>query len=154
MTQFIFPGSCVEPATFENDFLEDNYRSSEDKPVDQNDIEKFLTWYFARDNVGIVNNMHLAYCDLIGPDGPFRLESLILGQMCNIAVDFAKHGEYFADLTAVEYITDELKDHGYPDFMEKVNKEKRVSTGVLGMLYRDVKSKEEEAVAAFVRQDY
>ena len=38
--------------------------------------------------------------------------------------------------------------------MEKGDKKCRQSNGVLGQMYRSVKSTEEAAVAAFIRQDY
>ena len=38
--------------------------------------------------------------------------------------------------------------------MEKLDRKQRESDGVLGQLYKQVKDKEQEAIDAFIRQDY
>lgn len=52
--------------------------------------------------------------------------------MCNVAVDFAKHGEAYADLDSMSDVAKLIKEEGYPDFMEKFGLKSRVSQGVIG----------------------
>ena len=77
MTRHVRPQQCFEiddqgsdsilNDCFTSDKLFDIFYTSKfGKPTDSNNIQEFLTWYFSRDNVGKVNNLHLAYCDLLG----------------------------------------------------------------------------------------
>ena len=81
---------------------------------------------------GIVNNMHLAYCDFRGQYGPNELKSQELAHMCNVAIDFGKHGEKYVDRKALKWYKKVLNVKGYPELMEKLDRKQRESDGVLG----------------------
>ena len=69
--------------------------------------------------------------------------------MQSIAVDFAKHGECVPP-NAIKDIQEQFSC--WPDFFEKDNQESRVSHGVLGKLYRDIRN--EQAMDDFINADY
>ena len=136
LTESIGTESCKEPESnypFDNDTKTNNGKPANDE------IEKFLIWYFQKDITGIVNNLHLAYCDLMGQDGPNNFESQELAHLCNVSIDFGKHGEHYVDTSALEYYKRAVGREGYPDFMEKMDRKQRKSYSVLGQLYMQVK---------------
>ena len=65
-----------------------------------------MVWYFQKDNVGVVSNLHLEYCDSKGKYGPNYNESHELAHMCNIAIDFAKHGSKYVDGASLKQYKD------------------------------------------------
>lgn len=69
--------------------------------------------------------------------------------MCSVAVDFAKHGECVSKQN-YKRMQDIIKE--LPDFLEKEHRPSFESDGVLGHLYRDVKS--EEALSDFISNDW
>ena len=69
--------------------------------------------------------------------------------MQSIAVDFAKHGEC-VDPKAMLRV--ERMVHDWPDYFEKPYKEMRVSTGILGQLFRDISN--EKAMEELLRFDW
>ena len=75
-----------------------------------------MVFYFERDVLGRLANMHLALCDQLGIDGPMQEPCLELSALQSVAVDFAKHGEC-VDKRNYEKIADLLDD--WPDFFEK-----------------------------------
>ena len=56
--------------------------------------------------------------------------------MCNIAIDFGKHGKRYVPDQRIANFKQEMNRTGYPDFMEKLERRSRMSNGVLGHLYR------------------
>ena len=74
--------------------------------------------------------------------------------MCNISVDFGKHGKKYVSREELKWVKKVLNVKGYPEFMEKVDQKSRESTGILGQLYRQVRDKEKDALVSFIRQDY
>ena len=89
LTKFIEPENCFEP---DNNIPENPDDSTDLGRPEEDQIVEFLLWFFYNDLTGIVNNLHLAYCDLLGQDGPSAYESQVLAHMCNVAIDFGKHG--------------------------------------------------------------
>lgn len=74
--------------------------------------------------------------------------------MCNIAIDFGKHGKRYVPDQRISQYRQEMNRAGYPDFMEKFHMRSVLSNGVLGHLYRQVKDREQEALVLFIQQDY
>ena len=37
---------------------------------EREDIVDYLTWFYEKDITGQINNLHLAFCDYLGPSGP------------------------------------------------------------------------------------
>ena len=62
--------------------------------------------------------------------------------MCNIAIDFGKHGKTFVPRENLKWVKKVVNIKGYPEFMEKEDRPTRESDGVLGQLYKQVKDKE------------
>ena len=84
-----------------------------------------------------MSKLWLTLCDQYGQRGPFEEDCISLSHMCSVAVDFAKHGECVAPKN-FEHLQKKVKAH--PDFLEKDPQKTRVSDGVLGHLYRDIKN--------------
>ena len=74
--------------------------------------------------------------------------------MCNIAIDFGKHGKRYVPDQRISQFKQSMNGRGYPDFMEKLYMRSVESNGVLGHLYRQVKGREQEALVQFIQQDY
>ena len=70
--------------------------------------------------------------------------------MCNIAIDFAKHGSKYVDGASLKQYKDQINFE--PDFMEKERSAE--SPNVLGQLYRNIKWPEDDAIRSFIRLDY
>ena len=115
-----------------------------DKP-EGDTLPDYFVFYLERDVLGKVANLHLALCDQRGRDGPKTPDCLQLAHLQSIAVDFAKHGECVPP-NAIKDIQDAFTC--WPDFFEKDNQESRVSHGVLGRLYRDIRN--ERAMDDFI----
>ena len=114
-----------------------------------NELPDYFIFYLERDVLGKIANLHLALCDQFGPEGPKRPDCLALAHLQSIAVDFAKHGECVPP-NAIKDIQEQFTC--WPDFFEKDNQESRISTGVLGKLYRDIRN--EKAMDDFITADY
>ena len=74
--------------------------------------------------------------------------------MCNISIDFGKHGKRYVPDQMISQFKQCMNRIGYPDFMEKLEQRSVESNGVLGHLYRQVKDQEQEALVQFIQQDY
>lgn len=128
-----------------------NYRKPttvKEKPP-QEGLADYFVFYLSKDILGKIANMHLALADQLGPQGPLDPSCLTLAHLQSIAVDFAKHGESVESSLIFEF--EQMMDH-WPDFFEKTHQEMRVSTGILGQLYRDISN--DEAVANLLTHDY
>ena len=77
-----------------------------------------------------------------------------MAHLCSIAVDFGKHGEKYVDSELLEEYRELLDEEGYPEFMEKGDKEVRESYNVLGLLYCQIKGIEDASLDSFKRYDY
>lgn len=132
--------------------LEESKLVKQDRPSKPS-MHEYLVWYYRNDNMGRINNLHLAYCDYLGKYGPSHPKSKQIAQMCSISIDFSKRGEKYIPKHALKQISS-LFDHEYPDFMAKTDKKTRLSTGILGLLYRDAKLEEVVAVEQFKKFDY
>jgi RNA-dependent RNA polymerase len=100
-----------------------------EKPVD------WICYYLKNDNLGPLSNIHLAYCDKIGPQGCKDPEALKMSSMLQKAVDFAKHGEGISTEQYQECREKLKKRHGekcWPDFLNKKPEESYESNSVLG----------------------
>jgi hypothetical protein len=96
-------------------------------------MEDLVCYYLERDFLGRVSNLHLRYCDKLGPKGPMDPKALNLSKLQAIAVDFAKHGKciQLEDFEEVAKAVGPVR----PDFLESRGKKKE-SQGILGKLYR------------------
>ena len=95
----------------------------------------YFVFYLERDVLGKLANLHLAWCDQLGPEGPKDENSIFLSHLQSIAVDFAKHGECVSKENYGRY---EQLIKEWPDFFEKTWTKMRPSEGILGKLYRDI----------------
>lgn len=103
-------------------------------------ISDYIVFYFERDVLGKLANMHLALCDHFGIQGPMKKECIELSGLQSIAVDFAKHGECVSARN-YEHL-ERILNNTYPHFLEKHFKPSRESTGVLGLLYDQLNIKD------------
>lgn len=154
LVSYFDPDRPVDVADNNNNSLKANLRERQpfDRPNEQ-EIPDHLIWFYKRDNTGQMNNLHLAICDFLGRKGPHYVECQEIAQLCSIAINFGKHGEI--------YVPNDVKDEKwrfcegqYPDFMEKIDKPCRRSEGILGKLYRDIRSAERDALEYFKLFDY
>lgn len=99
------------------------------------EIQQFFLDHMVNDSLGVISNAHVVHADksLAKARDPKCLE---LAKLLSIAVDFPKTG-----VPAV--MPTNLRPEEYPDFMEKHEKG-YVSHGVLGKLYRAVRSASSE----------
>ena len=63
LTQYIDPEDNDEP---EDNMPEDPRDFADYGKPEEDSINDFLLWFFFNDLTGTVNNLHLAYCDLLG----------------------------------------------------------------------------------------
>ncbi|KAJ3121584.1 hypothetical protein HK100_012326 [Physocladia obscura] len=104
-----------------------------ESPVTIDDIADFVVYFIQHDKLGMISKRHLALADQL-PGGSTHPDCLLLSELCNHAVDFAKSG-IPADIKKAP----KLKSR--PDFMYKPNQP--VKTGyyqsprVQGLMYRD-----------------
>ncbi|KAM2685298.1 hypothetical protein EV1_046685 [Malus domestica] len=87
--------------------------------------------YIVSDSLGRISNAHAIFADK-HPTKAQCNECIELAKLFSCAVDFAKTG-------VPAKIPDHLRPRDYPDFMEKPNKYTYESSGVIGVLYRDLK---------------
>lgn len=142
LVSFIKPENVHEPADYGKNQL------IKEKP-DSDDLADYFVFYLQRDVLGTVSNLWLTLCDRFGEKGPEHEDCIALSHMCSVAVDFAKHGECVSkqNFSRMQKIIDSL-----PDFLEKDHKPSFESDGILGHLYRDIKS--DDALKQFISNDW
>lgn len=92
------------------------------------EIHKFFVDYMINDTLGAISTAHLVHADR-DPDKARSSKCLHLATLHSMAVDFAKTG-------APAEMPLALKPKEFPDFMEREDKPRYISFGVLGKLYR------------------
>ncbi|CAJ1341611.1 unnamed protein product [Effrenium voratum] len=105
----------VRPATFSEEGLAD-----------------FFCDVVSNDTLGKIAHLHLAYCDN-SPQGALDPLAIELAKGQSLAVDFPKTG---IPPQVPEDTILEVKKQGYPDFMQKLEKDTYTSEKVLGILFR------------------
>ncbi|TQD89626.1 hypothetical protein C1H46_024761 [Malus baccata] len=96
------------------------------------EIADYFVDYTVSDSLGRISNAHTIFADNKHPMKAQCNECIELAKLFSCAVDFAKTG-------VPAKIPDHLRPRDYPDFMEKPNKRTYESSGVIGVLYRDLK---------------
>jgi len=100
----------------------------------QDSLANFFAENMKNDALGRVAHLHVALCDILeeGACHPLAIE---LAKSQSVAVDFPKTGKVpEVPLKAL----DTVRDHGYPDFMEKSEKKSYASEKLLGKLFRRI----------------
>ncbi|KAE9602620.1 hypothetical protein Lal_00049832 [Lupinus albus] len=113
-----------------------------DHKVTIEEIHQFFVDYMINDTLGAISTAHLVHADR-EPDKARSRKCLELANLHSMAVDFAKTGAP-AEMPRV------LKPKEFPDFMEREDKPKYISNGVLGKLYRAIIDSNLQARSNFV----
>ena len=116
------------------------YKPTKNVPKTE-DIIDHIIYFFKEDNLGTLSNMHLAYCDKLGKEGPNDEKALRLSRLVAVAVDFAKHGECVTEEDYKGWM--DVKE--WPDYMEKAGKENVKSYEsklINGIIYRQVNTEQ------------
>jgi RNA-dependent RNA polymerase len=142
LIQYVKPENVKEAADYSKSEL------IKEKP-DSDDLADYFVFYLQRDVLGTVSNLWLQLADHYGKDGPCHEDCIQLSHMCSVAVDFAKHGECVSKAN-YRHLQEIIKR--FPDFLEKDNRPSFESLGVLGELYRDIKS--DGALHEFIANDW
>lgn len=142
LLSYIKPDCIKEPADYSKSEL------IKEKP-DAEDLADYFVFYLQRDVLGTVSNLWLMLCDKYGQDGPCNEKCIALSHMCSVAVDFAKHGEC---VSSKNYAAMKKEIDANPDFLERATGRSFESQGVLGHLYRDIKT--ETALLQFIDNEW
>ncbi|XP_019456854.1 PREDICTED: RNA-dependent RNA polymerase 2 isoform X2 [Lupinus angustifolius] len=113
-----------------------------DHKVTLEEIHQFFVDYMINDTLGAISTAHLVHADR-EPNKARSRKCLELANLHSMAVDFAKTGAP-AEMPRV------LKPKEFPDFMERDEKPKYISNGVLGKLYRAIIDSNLQARSSFV----
>ncbi|CAL0306822.1 unnamed protein product [Lupinus luteus] len=113
-----------------------------DHKVTLEEIHQFFVDYMINDTLGAISTAHLVHADR-EPNKARSRKCLELANLHSMAVDFAKTGAP-AEMPTV------LKPKEFPDFMERDEKPKYISNGVLGKLYRAIIDSNLQARSNFV----
>lgn len=142
LLSYIKPDCIKEPADYSKSEL------IKEKP-DSEDLADYFVFYLQRDVLGTVSNLWLELCDKYGQDGPCNEKCIALSHMCSVAVDFAKHGEC---VSSKNYMAMKKEIDAHPDFLERAGGRSCESQGVLGHLYRDIKT--DNALLQFIDNEW
>ncbi|RKP08055.1 RNA dependent RNA polymerase-domain-containing protein, partial [Thamnocephalis sphaerospora] len=95
--------------------------------VSVEDVKKFFVNYIVNNNLGIIDNAHLAWADQL-KDGVRNGKCIKLAELHSLAVDFPKTG-------VPARMERRLRPRSYPHFMEKPDKAMYKSDSVVGKIY-------------------
>lgn len=99
--------------------------------VSVGDIKQHFVNYLRNNNLGMIDNTWLAFCD-ISNQGALDADAIELARLHSLAVDFPKSG------VPVTMDRSAYKIKEYPDFMEKALKPSYPSKKAIGEVYRSV----------------